>query len=149
MTTASFHKRFARFAIFVLALAASSGFAQTGPTVWVASSLERVGAGAAAGTGPVAQLSAAKGEYESFQIVVRAPAGGLSNGNVTVSDLAGPRPPSHALNGAGRGGHSERSADIGSRRDARNAGAYPAVMATASSTTTVNAKVGGSVGARP
>ena len=36
-------------------------------------------------------LWAARGEYESFQVVVRAPAGGLKNVNVATSDLAGGR----------------------------------------------------------
>jgi hypothetical protein len=33
----------------------------------------------------------ARGEYESFQVVVRAPAGGLKNVNVAISDLTGER----------------------------------------------------------
>ena len=37
-----------------------------------------------------AQIYAAKGEYESYQIVVHAPNGGLNNTNVTVSPLTGP-----------------------------------------------------------
>ena len=62
--------------------------AQSGPTVWVAPSLQRVGRTAAPGTSTQAQISAAKGEYESFQIVVRAPSGNsLTNINVAVSDL--------------------------------------------------------------
>jgi len=40
-----------------------------------------------AGTGTLAQLYAGKGEYESFQIGVHAPGSGLTNVNVTVSDL--------------------------------------------------------------
>ena len=64
--------------------------AQSGPTVWVASSLVRVGPTDSPGSGLTAQLYAARGEYESFQIIVRAPSGGLSNVDVTVSDLVGP-----------------------------------------------------------
>jgi hypothetical protein len=37
-----------------------------------------------------ANLSAARGEYESFQIVVNGASSGLANVNVTVSDLEGP-----------------------------------------------------------
>lgn len=65
--------------------------AQTGPIVWVAPSLQRVGPDDPAGGGAQAQIRAARGEYESFQIVVRAPAGGLSSVNVEVTDLAGPQ----------------------------------------------------------
>lgn len=83
--------------IFAIALGFLAGFplaprvfAQAGPTVWVAPSLERVKPDSAAGSGTEAQIRAARGEYESFQIVVRAPSGGLNNVNVSVSDLIGP-----------------------------------------------------------
>lgn len=62
---------------------------QSGPIVWVVPSLQRVGPSDAAGSGSTAQLVAAKGEYQSFQIVVRAPSSGLTNVNVSVSDLTG------------------------------------------------------------
>src|SRR5436309_3209360 len=71
-------------------LAIPMAHAQTGPKVWVAPSLQRIGPSDAAGSATQAQLWAARGEYESFQIVVSAPAGGLSNVNVSVSDLQGP-----------------------------------------------------------
>ncbi len=65
--------------------------AQSGPVVWVVPSLQRVGPDDSAGSGTQAQLSAARGEYESFQIVVKAPSSSaLSNVNVSVSDLTGP-----------------------------------------------------------
>src|SRR5579871_3077170 len=76
----------APFYLFSLAVLS----AQTGPVVWVAPSLQRVGSSDPAGSSTQAQISAAKGEYESFQIVVRAPASGLSNVNVSVSNLSGP-----------------------------------------------------------
>jgi hypothetical protein len=44
----------------------------------------------AAGSATEASLSAARGEYLSFQIVASGAAHGLSNVNVTVSDLQGP-----------------------------------------------------------
>jgi hypothetical protein len=44
----------------------------------------------AAGSNPDASISAARGEYESFQIVANGAANGLNNVNVTVSDLKGP-----------------------------------------------------------
>ncbi len=68
-----------------------AAYAQTGPTVWTAPSLTRVGQTDPAGTVITAQLEAARGEYESFQVIVRAPAGtNLTNANVTMSELIGP-----------------------------------------------------------
>ena len=78
-------------AVMLCALTCTSiALAQSGPIVWVAPSLTRVGQSDPAGTGTQAQLEAARGEYESYQVIVRAPAGGLSNVNFTVSDLSGP-----------------------------------------------------------
>jgi hypothetical protein len=58
--------------------------------VWVVSSLQRVGPADPAGTTVLAQMTAARGEYESFQIIVRAPeSGGLTNVNVAVTELTG------------------------------------------------------------
>ena len=76
--------------LFLLSPLLSSTPASAQPTVWAVSSLVRVGNNAAAGTGTQATISAAKGEYESFQIAVQAPSGGLTNVNATVSDLTGP-----------------------------------------------------------
>ncbi len=72
-----------------LVLSAVAG-AQTGPVAWVESSLRRVGKTDAAGSLTSARIWAARGEYESFQVVVKAPQGGLSNVNFSVSDLQGP-----------------------------------------------------------
>src|SRR5258706_5720898 len=69
-------------------LPASLGMAA--PAVWIAPSLHRVGISDSAGGSTQAQLSAARGAYESFQIVVRAPRGPLTKVNVTLSDLSGP-----------------------------------------------------------
>src|SRR6185437_16124446 len=60
------------------------------PLVWTTSSLIRTGPNDAAGTGTTATISAARGEYESFQIAIQAPASGLTNVNAGVSDLIGP-----------------------------------------------------------
>ncbi|HLH42326.1 MAG TPA: glycoside hydrolase domain-containing protein [Bryobacteraceae bacterium] len=60
------------------------------PSVWVAPSLHRVGMTESAGSATQANLWAARGEYESFQIVVSGAAAGLSGVNVRVSDLTGP-----------------------------------------------------------
>jgi len=59
-------------------------------TVWVTDSLQRVGPSAAAGAGVNIALYAAKGESESFQVVVKAPSTGLSGINLTTSGLTGP-----------------------------------------------------------
>src|SRR5690348_9217025 len=68
----------------------ATGLMAQSPTIWVAPSMQRVGTGDAPGSATQAQLSAAKGEYESFQIIVRAASSGLSNVNVSVSNLSGP-----------------------------------------------------------
>jgi Domain of unknown function (DUF4091) len=64
--------------------------AQASPVVWTAPSLHRVGMSEAAGSVTDVNLSAARGEYESFQIVTSGAQQGLANVNVTVSDLQGP-----------------------------------------------------------
>lgn len=62
-----------------------------GLSVWVAPSLERIGQDSPATSETTAVLRAARGEYESFQIAIKAPASGaLTNAGVTVSDLGGP-----------------------------------------------------------
>jgi hypothetical protein len=55
--------------------------------VWVLRSSERAGQTDRPGDRTSAELFAAQGEYESFQIVIQAPAGGLTNVNVSMSDL--------------------------------------------------------------
>jgi PKD repeat protein len=60
------------------------------PTVWVVPSLLRVRPSDPAGAVTQLDLYAAKGETESFQIIVQAPAGGLSNVNVSADSLVGP-----------------------------------------------------------
>jgi len=57
---------------------------------WVAPSLVRIGPSDAAGTLTEMELYAARGESESFQVIVRAPAGGLTNVRVSASNLTGP-----------------------------------------------------------
>jgi len=62
------------------------------PIVWVVpSSLHRVGPTDAPGVGTIAVIRAARGEYESFQVAIQAPSGGLTNVNFSVSKLVGPR----------------------------------------------------------
>lgn len=71
-----------------LLLFGATVWAQSGPTVWVAASLSRVTQAEPPGAGTHAQLSAARGEYESFQIIIHAPPGkNLTHATVTFSDL--------------------------------------------------------------
>ncbi|MCU1240019.1 MAG: uncharacterized protein JWO71_745, partial [Candidatus Acidoferrum typicum] len=58
--------------------------------VWVQSSLVRVGKTDAAGTTSSINLSSARGETVDAQVIVRGPAGGLSNVNLSSSVLTGP-----------------------------------------------------------
>jgi Domain of unknown function (DUF4091) len=60
------------------------------PLVWIAPSLHRVGMSDSPGSVTKAQFSAARGEYESFQIIASGGTAGLKNVNVTVSALEGP-----------------------------------------------------------
>jgi hypothetical protein len=64
--------------------------AHSTPVVWTAPSLHRVGMSDAAGKETQVSLSAARNEYQSFQIVVNGASEGLSHVNVKVSDLEGP-----------------------------------------------------------
>lgn len=78
------------FSAAVLSFAMLSA-AEAAPIAWVIPSTERVKPDSPAGTAAEITLYAAKGEYESFQIVVRAPSGGLTNANVSAPDLGGPQ----------------------------------------------------------
>src|SRR6266850_3463737 len=64
---------------------ASSAF-----TVWAESSLVRVGKTAPPGTTSFIRLSGARGETVDTQVIVHAPAGGLTNVNLSASALTGP-----------------------------------------------------------
>ena len=64
--------------------------ADGGPQVWIAPSLHRVGMSDAPSGDKKVSLAAARGEYESFQVIVRGASDGLGNVNMTVSDLEGP-----------------------------------------------------------
>ncbi len=66
-------------------------FTQAPPVVSVAGSLQRVGPQDRVGSGTKARLWAARGEYESFQIITRAPdSNNVTHVSVSVSDLVGP-----------------------------------------------------------
>lgn len=60
------------------------------PSLWAASGMERVDQNVPASGLECIQLYAARGEYEPFQIVVRAEAAKLTNVNIALSDLYGP-----------------------------------------------------------
>ena len=59
-------------------------------TVWAESSLVRVGKTAPPGTTSFITLSGARGETVDTQVIVHAPAGGLTNVNLSASALTGP-----------------------------------------------------------
>lgn len=84
------NSRFWRYGAVLVSSVFSSLTLSAQPAVWIAPSLQRVGKTDALGTGTQAKVYAGRGEYESFQIVVHAPSSGLSNVNVSVSDLTGP-----------------------------------------------------------
>jgi hypothetical protein len=74
----------------LLVLSAPSSQSQSSPTVWVVPALTRVARDEApAANRREIELWAARGEYESFQVVVHAPPAGLKNVNVAISDLEG------------------------------------------------------------
>ena len=64
--------------------------AAAGPIAWAVPSLTRVGQTDSAGSTASITLYAARGETQSFQVIVQSPAGGLTNVNVSASDLTGP-----------------------------------------------------------
>jgi len=76
-------------AILLMPLLAQS--AASKPAVWVVSGMERVGREDPPQEKHRIELFAARGEYEPFQIVVRATAKRLTNVNLTLSDLRGLR----------------------------------------------------------
>jgi len=77
---------------FIISSAAWSAMANaaTGLVVWIEPSLHRVGMSDAPGADAKVVLSAARGEYESFQIVTNGSPEGQHIVNVAVSDLKGP-----------------------------------------------------------
>ncbi|HEV2522545.1 MAG TPA: hypothetical protein VGT24_09205, partial [Candidatus Acidoferrales bacterium] len=66
--------------------------AMSGPAfpVWVDSALERVGKTDPEGSTTAITLFGARGETVDTQVIVQAPAGGLSNVNLSASALSGP-----------------------------------------------------------
>jgi hypothetical protein len=90
-----------KFAIFIYALLAlvvvlwidrtspSIYTPPTKPQVWAMNSLERISPNSKANKSNSVRLFAAKGEWESFQIAVKAPVGDLRNIKLSVDDLQG------------------------------------------------------------
>ncbi|MCF2147307.1 DUF4091 domain-containing protein [Desmonostoc muscorum LEGE 12446] len=79
---------FTLFACSTIGLLANNPSLGDRPFVWVASNLERINQKDPPGTKTEIDLYAARGEYEPFQIAIRAPNSGLTNVNVVVSDLS-------------------------------------------------------------
>jgi hypothetical protein len=75
--------------LLAMAVGLCVGPSHAAPVVWVAPSLVRVGPQAQPGTATRLTVRAAKGETESFQILVRAQAGGLTNVRVAGSFTGG------------------------------------------------------------
>jgi hypothetical protein len=73
--------------VAVAVLVATPARAGDLPRAWVVPSLERVSPDTPAGGRIVTALHAARGEWESFQIIVTAPASGLTHVNVTAPEL--------------------------------------------------------------
>lgn len=90
MKTSSIRKHLVPVVLVYTATFAALAMAHSVPVVWTAPSLHRVGMSDPAGHGTEVNLSAARDECQSFQIVVNGASSGLSNVNVTVSNLEGP-----------------------------------------------------------
>jgi hypothetical protein len=80
--------RFRVLAFLAILFASSRVYAR--PILWVAPALSRVGQGDAAKDVGQIVLWAGRGEYESFQVVVRGSSGGLADATISASSLAGP-----------------------------------------------------------
>ena len=78
------------FAAAALAVASLPAAAGNGVAVWTLPSLARVAPTGIAGSGTAVSLAAARGETESFQVVVRAGAEALQDVTIGVTDLTGP-----------------------------------------------------------
>jgi len=59
------------------------------PIVWIEDGMQRIQPDDSQGLGTSITISAAKGEWEPFQIIVRGPTGGLTNVDVSAPDLTG------------------------------------------------------------
>lgn len=76
-------------ALIFLAAAIALARAEARPITWVAPALARVGPEDAAREIIGIELWAGRGEYESFQVIVRGTVGGVTSGTISVSDLVG------------------------------------------------------------
>jgi hypothetical protein len=85
---------FNKFALVrqVLLILAFTVVAQArGPIVWTTTGMQRVGTADPAREDGATELFAARGEFEPFQVVVKAPVGGLRNVTLSIRDLKGLR----------------------------------------------------------
>ncbi len=80
---------FSLFACSSIGLLANNSSLTSHPFVWVTSNLERIKREDLPKNKTSIDLYAARGEYEPFQIAIRAPNTGLTNVNVSVSNLSG------------------------------------------------------------
>jgi Domain of unknown function (DUF4091) len=76
-------------ALILLAATIALARAEARPITWVAPALTRVGPEDAARDVTRIDLWAGRGEYESFQVIVRGPDGGVAGATISVSDLVG------------------------------------------------------------
>lgn len=74
----------------VLLVSCASVEVRTEGGVWVVDSMTRVGATQDPGSGTTARITAAGGEYESFQVVVGAGRSDITGVDLAVSELRGP-----------------------------------------------------------
>jgi hypothetical protein len=82
---------FATTVLFGLTIFITASQSSSAPfPLWVSSGLIRVGQTDAPGTTSAITLSSARGETVDTQVIVQAPANGLTNVNVSASALAGP-----------------------------------------------------------
>jgi len=77
-------------ALFVSVLPEVPAAGAGGPVVWVFGGMERIHPTSVPGASTDIAMAAARGEYEPFQIGVRAEGAPLTNVDVAVSDLVGP-----------------------------------------------------------
>jgi hypothetical protein len=107
----------------------SPPFLQCQPLVTGGKSLDRYGPDDLPPPNSTAAIYAARNEYESFQIIVRAPASGLTNVNVIAPDLTGPGrsliPRARITLYREHYVHIRRAAGFGHRNTPQGQGIYP------------------------
>ena len=122
--------------------------------VWVIASVERAGPTDLPVAQTSAELYAARGEYEAFQVVIQAPNGGLTGVNLTASDLTSDA--SDVIDHSNLTLYREQyvyvdkaSADWGGPNSSRGPGWYPDPLIPFTDPQTGNPPVGGTYRAVP